>query len=90
MKRRKIDFIEELLTNWDDPDADKKRDDFCKQKTNSLNLHLSYLESNLNSIKLEKNLDYSWRLYIQNLFLNHYNFIFELLTLKINYFFLQE
>ena len=87
MKKRKIQFIEELLTNWDNPDADKKRDDFCKQKTNSLKFHLSYLENNLNGIKSEENLDYSWRTYIQNLFLNHYNFIFELLTLKINFFF---
>ena len=50
-----------------------------------MNSNLKYLDEN--KIQITDELNHYWKSYIQNLFLNHYNFIYELLALKINKFF---
>lgn len=85
MNSKKINFIKKLLSNWDNFYDNQKRSKFYEEKLFFLNSNLKYL--NENKIQITDELNHYWKSYIQNLFLNHYNFIYELLALKINKFF---
>ena len=85
MNSKKINFIKKLLSNWDKFYDNQKRSKFYEEKLFFLNSNLKYLDEN--KIQITDELNHYWKSYIQNLFLNHYNFIYELLALKINKFF---
>ena len=85
MNSKKINFIKKLLSNWDNFYDNQKRSKFYEEKLCFLNSNLKYLDEN--KIQITDELNHYWKSYIQNLFLNHYNFIYELLALKINKFF---
>lgn len=85
MNSKKINFIKKLLSNWDNFYDNQKRSKFYEEKLFFLNSNLKYLDEN--KIQITDELNHYWKSYIQNLFLNHYNFIYELLALKINKFF---
>lgn len=89
MNSNKNSFIKGLLSNWDNFYDNEKRNKFYEEKLFFLNSNLKHLVKHLNENKIEtiEELNHSWKSYIQNLFLNHYNFIYELLALKINKFF---